>query len=92
MIIVRVELWPGGDANRARLLGLGKIENVGNGSDARGNYAAALVGATSAGVTPAVAARPPFRSVRVEGFPRQQLCAWDLLFRVLREAIGDRNL
>jgi len=27
----------------------------------------------------------------VAGFPRKRLLAWDLLYRVLSDAVGDRN-
>jgi hypothetical protein len=90
VIVVKVELWPGGDEKRSRLLGLGTITNIG-GTPARGTYSATLLGATRAGVTPTVMHREPFRTVRVDGFPRRRLCAWDLVFRVLRAAVGTRN-
>jgi hypothetical protein len=90
VIAIRVELWPGGDQKRARLLALGTIENTG-GTAARGAYKALLYGATAAGVTKALLNRAPFRAVGVENFPRKRLCAWDLLFRVLRAAVGERN-
>ena len=31
------------------------------------------------------------RDIRIEGFPRKRLLAWDLLTRCLDEAFGERN-
>ena len=38
MIHVRIELWPGGDKRRAKLLGAMNIANDGTGNEAVGNY------------------------------------------------------
>lgn len=32
-----------------------------------------------------------WKRIRVEGFPRRRLLAADLLYRILRVAVGDRN-
>ncbi len=31
------------------------------------------------------------RDIRIEGFPRKRLLAWDLLTRCLEQAFGERN-
>jgi hypothetical protein len=34
----------------------------------------------------------PFREGAIKDFPRQELLAYDLVFRVLREMVGERNV
>ena len=80
MIIVKIELHPGGDHSKAREIGRLKIANIG-GTSARGNYAASLFDA----------AKKLYRLVEVTNFPRNRLLAFDLLYRVLLAAVGDRN-
>jgi hypothetical protein len=81
MIVVRIELWPGGDKNRSQLLGVGVIANDGAGSTIEGNYKYQIFGKKNV----------PLRAGKVTGFPRKQLLGWDLLCRVLKQAFGDRN-
>lgn len=87
MIYVRVEMWPGGDKGKARLLGEATIANVG-GSEAVGDYRVELMKSPEYARTPGVWSRG-----RVEGFPRKskQLGPWDLLYRALRATVGSRN-
>jgi len=42
MVVVKIELHPGGDPEKARPLGLVVISNDGTGSDEQGNYDVAL--------------------------------------------------
>lgn len=64
-------------------LGTLNIGNDGEGTPISGNYFAALF---TRGEKPRT-----WKEVRVFGFPRKKLNAYDLLYRVLREAVGDRN-
>jgi hypothetical protein len=64
-------------------LGTAIIANDGKGTDTSGDYTVSLS-------TRGWNARP-WKSGRVEGFPRKRLGGWDLLYRALREIVGERN-
>jgi hypothetical protein len=81
MIRVTVELVPHGREEHKRVLGRMVIANDGSGSPTAGNYEAAATGKA-----PRV-----WKNATVRGFPRKRLLAWDLLYRVLHEMVGDRN-
>lgn len=81
MIRVTVELLPYGDESRKQVLGRMAIVNDATGTPTRGNYHYAATGKS-----PQI-----WKRGGVKGFPRQRLLAWDLLYRVLRDAVGDRN-
>ena len=81
MILVKIELHPKGDSSKARELGRIKIGNTATGTTSSGDYTAALFDA----------GKRRYRVVEVKDFPRKRLLAFDLLFRVLRAAVGDRN-
>jgi len=80
MIEVKVTLIPFGIGKPVEL-GSAVIYNNGKGTHTKGNYRALIKGKRGQGL----------RDVNVEDFPRTRLLAWDLLYRVLREAFGDRN-
>lgn len=84
MLVVTVDLWPGGDSTKAQRLGRATLVNDGTGTVGRGNYVACLFLAG--------AALTPWKRVEVCGFPRLTRNGWDLLFRALRKAVGGRNL
>lgn len=85
MIVVTVELWPHGDERRKRHLGTATIANDLSGTQDTGNYHVML----------SKAGRPKetWRRGRVEAFPRlsRRLGVWDLLYRALRDSVGERN-
>jgi hypothetical protein len=81
MLVVRIELWPGGCEDRKKTLATGTIANLGTGSLTHGNYFADL--RDKAG--------RPWRHCSIANFPRKRLLAWDLLYRVLAAIVGDRN-
>lgn len=83
MIHVRIELWPGGDRERASFLGAMNIANDGSGDLSIGNYD---VAACHAGIY-AGKRREPYKTGRVTGFPRR-LSPYRLLYRALK-AIGE---
>lgn len=56
------------------------IANDGTGTWTRGNYVYDLEHKGRG-----------FREGVVEDFPRESLNVWDLLFRILRDAVGERN-
>ena len=38
MVVVKIELWPGGDESKCRTIGIAKIANDCTGDSERGNY------------------------------------------------------
>lgn len=81
MLVIKIELWPGGDGTRARTLATGRIVNNATGDEGCGNYYVFLKDARNR----------PWKSGHVHNFPRKRLLAWDLLCRALVNLIGDRN-
>ncbi len=85
MIVAKIEMWPGGNANRARDLGVIEIANSG-GDHAHGDYDVQLQ------KSPEYARRPGiWKRGAVQRFPRLRLGPYDLLLRALAAVIGDRN-
>ena len=80
MIRVTIELWPKGDRRRARHLGTVAISNDATGTLTRGNYVVRL----SRRKQP----ESPWRTARVERFPRRRLGP----YWALRAAVGLRNV
>jgi hypothetical protein len=85
MLVVRIEMWPQGDASRAYGLGVVEIANMG-GSDTRGDYSVRLLKSTRYARSPGT-----WKAGAVRGFPRTRLGPYDLLLRCLAAVIGDRN-
>jgi hypothetical protein len=81
MIRVTIELLPGGREDGKRTLATGTIANTATGSLSQGTYFADFRDA----------AGRPWRHGTVTGFPRKRLLAWDLLYRALKNLVGDRN-
>lgn len=88
MIRVTVELISAIHSSRNQVLGVAEISNdvikslKSNG--ARGDYKFTLSKRGSA-------VNQVWKRGRVEGFPRKRRLMWDLLYLVLKEAVGDRN-
>lgn len=83
MLVIKIELWPaGGDARRVVSKGYATIVNDGSGTLTAGNYKVAIS---------QVDGDRPWKEGQVKGFPRKRLGAWDLLYRALREVVGERN-
>jgi hypothetical protein len=77
MIVVRIELWPGGDEGRKRLIGQARIANDGSGTAEVGNYDVRL---SHSGV---YADRPgTWKRGRVEGH-RRSLSPYHLVIKAL---------
>ncbi len=83
MLIITIELAPGGDMAHKQHLGTATIINDGTGTLAVGNYEVRLSKWGRPGVT--------WRRGRIEGFPRQRLGPYDLLLRALQVTVGGRN-
>lgn len=82
MIRVTVELVSA-LSGKVEHLGTAIIANDGQGTQTSGNYTAVL---TRRGTRDRV-----WKRGRVIGFPRKRLGGWDLLYRALREIVGERN-
>lgn len=90
MIVIRLELWPKGDESRKRVLGVGEITNVG-GTPEVGDYRVRLLKSPEYARTPNVG--KPWRSGKVEGFPRTKPYGpWDLLLLALFAALGKERV
>jgi len=84
MLVVTVEIWPFGKEENKRHLGTAKIWNMGTGTMTRGDYKATLSKVNRPGCV--------WRGGQVKDFPRKRLGAWDLLYRVLHNIVGKRNM
>jgi hypothetical protein len=82
MVVITVELWPQGDPESKRCLGVAHISNDGTGKEASGSYDVTLF---TWGEMPKV-----WKKGRVEGFDRKKRGPWDLLLLALLDAVGDR--
>lgn len=89
MVRVEITLVPS-DGSPERLLGRGKIVNTGEGTNALGTYRVELE--KSPEYAKASNVGNLWRKGRVQRFPRLRLGPWDLLFRALLAAVGDRNM
>jgi hypothetical protein len=83
MVVVTVELWPGGDKSKRSGLGVAEIANDGQGTETTGNYQVRLMKWGEG--------RRTWRTGRFQGFPRLRLGPWDLLLRALAAIVGSRN-
>ncbi len=95
MIYMRLELWPGGDRKRMRVLSEAVIHNVTGAAGALGSYEwlFSKVGgfkASESGLR-TVSVKNVLRRGSLENFPRNRLYGHDLLLRCLKLAFGDRN-
>lgn len=83
MIVVTIELWPGGDKEKRRPLGVLTITNDGTGNEKEGNYR----GAASHAGKFFGKGRGVYKEGVVRGFKRI-LSPYRLLFRMLK-AMGE---
>jgi hypothetical protein len=75
MLVIKVEMWPGGDGMRRRELGRMKIANTGSSGDPkRGNYRVNLMRKGNKTVQ---------RTCRVDNYPRLSYPVWELVRRAL---------
>lgn len=87
MIVVKVELWPRGDGNKAKEIGRMYIANVGGTQDS-GNYEVAVCrrGTTKC---PLVGETKAVRTGSVRNFPRKSYNMWRLITRALLSAFPE---
>lgn len=80
MIRVTVELIPYGIL-KPKHLGTALMINDGTGDASTGNYKVIFKRAD----------KRFYKECEVKNFPRKRRLAWDLLYRALREIVGERN-
>jgi hypothetical protein len=93
MIVVKVEMWPGGDESRAQEFARATITNqvktTVQSAGKFGDYAVRL----SAGIQGRPECMKRTRKAgTVTGFDRVRRGIWDLLFLALRNTVGNRNV
>jgi hypothetical protein len=77
MLVVTVELWPGGNKEKSCVLGQALITNDGTGSPTVGNYKFSLMGKNKR--------RLKYGTGRLTGFPRKREGPWSLLARIMMQ-------
>jgi len=86
MLVVRIELWPHGDAKKRRTLCTAAIVNDGTGTTEFGNYNVVLTHAE--GVPKHVRKGPYYKDGTVTGFMRS-LSPYHLVLRALKAALDN---
>lgn len=91
MIVVKIELWPYGDGNKAREIGRTYIANVG-GSMTKGNYEVAVCkkGTTKCPLIKSDKVKAA-RTGSVEDYPRLTYNVWRLIIRALKSAFPEEK-
>ena len=74
-IVVKLELWPGGDKERARTMGILIIANDGTGTASRGNYDYQLLGKQAQDLKGSPG--------QIKDYPKLRKHAWELVRRIL---------
>ena len=88
MIVVKVELWPFGIEERKREIGSFTIANVGPSPEQDNNQVCSYkYRFKTAGKPP----RKKWKEGVIHGFPRLRRNVYDLIYRALKDAVGDRN-
>lgn len=85
MLVARIELWPGGNDQRAR-----EIARVGIWNESECLDVSDYGYSSQEDPSIVTTSRTDVRG-RIFGFPRRELGAIDLLYRVLLDAVGGRN-
>lgn len=88
MIRITVEMVPLGNEEHSYVMATAIIHNDGRGSRARGNCHTAI--SKVAHHRPLVGGGY-WKQGKIKDFPRLRLGVWDLLYRALRELVGERN-
>lgn len=94
MLVVKIEMWPGGDGRKAREIGRTYIANRG-GTDERGDYEAAVCrrGTTQIPQDWTCCHLDPkaTRTGWVEDYPRLSYNVWRLIIRSLRACFPEES-
>jgi len=90
MLVIKIELWPGGHESKARVIGKAVIVNQAVATllsdGAVGDYRCELRGGTATG-------NPDYlwKTARLKNFDRRRGGVWDMLYLLLHKAVGARN-
>lgn len=87
MLVVIIEIWPGGDEQRKRRLGVATIVNDGKGTEEIANYQFEIFKGPELGSRN----RSVWKRGKIQGFARRMLGPWDLLYRGLKQTVKSRN-
>jgi hypothetical protein len=91
LIVVRIEMWPGGREEAKRELQLMTIANVG-GTPTSGDYRVRVPKSAEYSKRPGTATSgSTWRTALVRAFPRRKLGPVDLVLRALVALVADRN-
>ena len=82
MLVVRIELWPFGNRENARLIGVCKIANDGTGNPEFGNYNVAL--------SHSVERKDMWKKGRVERH-RRSLSPYHLVYKAIKACLWPRK-
>ena len=92
MIVVRVELWPGGYRNRMKHLGTMTIVNDGTGSKTIGNYDVSLSGRNHDDpIALHLHGKGRVYRGRVVGHPRLRMSMWRLIHKAVNSVFGEER-
>jgi hypothetical protein len=87
MVVVKIELWPGGSEEHKEEIGSMKITNKGATEDGKfGRYFYELFKSKKYSKSEGV-----WKKGEMHWFPRLTRGPYDILYRVLKEAVGSRN-
>lgn len=93
MLVVKIELWPKGDGNKAREIGRTYIANV-SGGGKRADYKVAVCRKGSTKCPFLINSRSTVKAARegeVRDFPRLSYNVWRLIVRALKSAFPEEN-
>ena len=98
MIVLRVDVWPGGDYRRARDMGTVLVWIVAADGEEVGHYRYKILKFNQRRRYKELLQRPQdipssacWREGTIQGFPRKKQGPLDLLYRILDKAIGNRS-
>lgn len=83
MLVIRYEIWPGGDQEKRRILGTIAIANDGTGDHNTGNYKYTVTG--KRGLT------LKYGLGNIKGYKRQVHSPWKLAWEVLDKMFKERE-
>ncbi len=92
MIVVKIELWPGGNERKSVELGRTYINNTG-GTDDRGEYDVRVCRKGKLDfLKDVLRGRGPLRTGHVSDYPRLSYNVWRLVLRALLEAFPEEKV
>ena len=95
MIVIKVEMWPGGNPNRAQEFTRAYISNdvltTVKTAGCAGDYTAQFHGGIWGREDNARLMKRVWKTGTVRGFDRVRRGVWDLIYQALQSAVGDRN-